>query len=373
LYTICADQNIYRLNDFVPPGSKIVQYDPDDGLPKCSRDSDALLIRTVTPINEQVLAALPASVMFIGTASSGINHVDISALDKHKIAFADARGCNARAVAEYVTTGILMWCSEQNVDINTLKIGVVGVGHVGKEVVNMLELQAAPVVAYDPPRARRDSDFKSASLDEVLACDVLTFHTPLTYTGEYATYHWLDWQKIKDNHYALVINAARGGVINEQDLMEGIRAGQIDAVIIDVWENEPDFNEELLDVAYIGTPHIAGYSKEAKTRATTIIIRKLCKHAGLPYPKVDEKEQKDLNVVNPSGSTLKEILSDIHPLTTYHNKIKNIKGLPEAEKSNRFNRLRTETNYRNEYKHVALPERCIREFPMLGKLNLQAG
>src|SRR5699024_7915341 len=163
-----------------------------------------------------------------------------------------------RAVAEYVTSALLIWADEKSRDLTECSVGIVGAGRVGSSLKNILDRLNIPVVAYDPPREQREPAFTSASLKGGLGADILTFHTPLTSAGTYPTLNWLNLDKLKNRSFDLVINTARGGVVNEQALLSAHSEGRVKDMIIDVWDGEPDFNDEFACKAFIKTPHIAG-------------------------------------------------------------------------------------------------------------------
>ncbi|HET6528094.1 MAG TPA: NAD(P)-dependent oxidoreductase, partial [Balneolaceae bacterium] len=258
MINVLADQYLYNIQSYLPENINLMLFDPAHGFPSEINSAHALLIRTVIPVDEQTLPDIPKNLQFVGTASAGTDHVDIKYLRENGITFADAAGCNARSVAEYVATAMLIWAEKRDQNLTTLTAGIIGAGNAGSRVIELLRKLEISTVAYDPPKEERDSNFKSASLNEVLECDILSFHTPLTTTGDYPTYHWLNGQKLSAFNFQLVINASRGGVIDEQALLNAFEKGMINDFILDVWENEPNFNQKSAEQAFIKTPHIAG-------------------------------------------------------------------------------------------------------------------
>jgi erythronate-4-phosphate dehydrogenase len=140
---------------------------------------------------------------------------------------------------------------EHNIDFTSKKIGIVGVGAVGSAVLSLLNAFDCSVVLYDPPREEREANFKSASKEDVLACDILTFHVPLNEQGEHPTLHWLSKQELINQSFEVIINAARGGVVHEEAVLEAFEQGDVSHLITDVWEDEPDFNTELAHHSFI--------------------------------------------------------------------------------------------------------------------------
>ncbi|MFN3873943.1 MAG: 4-phosphoerythronate dehydrogenase [Ignavibacterium sp.] len=245
------------------------------------KDADVLIIRSVTDVNEKLLSS--TSVKFVGTATIGTDHIDLNYLHSHNICFADAKGCNAYAVAEYFLTALLKVCSDENISLQNKSIGVIGVGNVGSKVARFSELLGLKVLKNDPPLQRINPDEKFYSLDEVLQCDIVTLHVPLTLEGEDKTYHLLNeenLERLKDD--SILINTSRGSVIDNQALRKVINQKKL-KVILDVWENEPDLDLSLLERVKIGTPHIAGYTLEGKVNGTIMIFDALNKFLGTDY------------------------------------------------------------------------------------------
>lgn len=245
------------------------------------RDADVLIIRSVTDVNEKLLSG--TSVKFVGTATIGTDHIDLDFLKSRNIAFADAKGCNAYAVAEYFLTALMKVCSDENISLQNKSIGVIGVGNVGSKVARFSELLGLKVLKNDPPLQRINPDEKFYSLDEVLQCDIVTLHVPLTFEGGDKTYRLLNEENLgRLKNDTILINTSRGAVIDNQALRKVINQKKL-KVILDVWENEPDLDLSLLERVKIGTPHIAGYSLEGKVNGTVIIFDALNKFLGTDY------------------------------------------------------------------------------------------
>lgn len=374
MITILADKHIFHLDKFIPEDSKLELYDPADGFPGDVSEVDALLVRTVTKINKKTLENFSDRLRFIGTASSGTDHVDIPFLQSKNIHFADAAGCNARAVAEYIATSLLLWSEKYHEDLQKLTVGIIGVGHVGNRVHELLYDLGISTVLYDPPRENRDSSFKSSSLNAVLKADILTFHVPLTFNDTYATYHWLNKQLLTKK-YKLIINASRGGVVNEEDLLEAHESSNVEEFILDVWEDEPDFHKKSVKRALIATPHIAGYSYQAKENATSMICNSLIDFFQLKEQKEDQLEDPDCNCKNYSfaeeSADLSGVLTILHPIMEYDSSLREIIQLDEEERRKAFRKLRTDRPYRLEYANLGIPDWLCRNFAVLPKLNIR--
>lgn len=370
MITVFADQYLYQLSSFLPDSIDLRLYDPARGLPDRLREADALLIRTVNAVTRDTLPDIPEKLSFIGTGSSGTDHVDQPYLQEQGITFADAAGCNARSVAEYVATGLLLWSEQRNHRLQNLSVGIVGVGHVGSKVQKQLEELNITTVGYDPPREKRDTAFRSASLQDVLACDILTIHTPLTSGGQHPTRHWLDDQKLSDHNFQLVINAARGGVVDEQALLQQHQHGGIKDFILDVWEDEPEVRFASAGKAFLKTPHIAGYSVQAKQNASKFITDALIDHFGLS-PVAAQKADSSQKIEVPADDFegLSELLLRVHPVGEYQKRLLQILDRHPDRRGERFNQLRAEFPLRDEFGHILLPESCFERFPILKKLG----
>jgi erythronate-4-phosphate dehydrogenase len=365
LLKVLADKNLFKLSEFLPSQVDLVKYDPNQG-PLDLTGFDALLIRSVTKIRKEFINGLPSSLKFIGTGSSGSDHVDKELLKKRDIHFADAKGSNANVVAEYVVTSLIA-LSKKNKDILKASIGIIGVGAVGTKVYELLDKLGHDTVLFDPPRETRDPNFKSSSIDEVLECDVLTFHIPLENEGDHPTFHWLDSSKLDNQRFLAVINAARGGVIDEQVVLEAKTDGRIDHLIIDVWENEPDINTEFTQHCDIASPHIAGSSIQSKLNASRMLAEQLCSYFELDTP-IIKNSPKEILSISTKNSNEVDLITNIYPLLKYDSELRSI--LTSNDKNRLFAKLRTDFPYRNEYPYLRIPDINLDKFPVLKKLGI---
>lgn len=283
---IVADENIPLVESFFGdigdirrvPGRTLAAADV--------KDADILLVRSVTRVNRELLA--DSRVRFVGTCTIGTDHIDQQWLKSAGITFAAAPGCNANSVAEYVLSIISLRAEKLCVDDWTeLSVGIVGVGNVGGELAHKLDRLGFDPVLCDPPRAGASEDEEAfASLDEALRCDIVTLHTPLVQDGSHPTFHLLDHARLAGlTGDQLLINTSRGEVIETTALVERLSQPNAPAVALDVWENEPKINPELAELAWLVTPHVAGYSLEGKVQGTEIIYQALSRFMGLPVRK----------------------------------------------------------------------------------------
>ena len=277
---IIIDKGIPFLDGVFGSDIKVLYLAPEDITADVVREADALFVRTRTRINKELLAG--SKVRFVATATIGFDHIDQDYCREAGIHWISCPGCNAHAVCDYVEEAISSIKSGES----ALTIGIVGYGHVGKLVAQMAERNGYRVLLSDPPLGI------GMSLKELaLQCDVLTFHTPLTREGEHTTYHLCNSDILrlcKPN--TLIINAARGGVVDEQALMDNLKGenGKVQAVI-DCWENEPQLNHELLKLVDLASFHIAGYSIQGKMNASEMCLRAFCEFFSLPILSINKK------------------------------------------------------------------------------------
>ena len=292
--TIVADSNIASLEAFFN-ASTLGQMNEQtvNIITVAGRDIDAallakiqpsiLLIRSVTPVNEALLAD-NRSVQFVGSATIGTDHVDQDYLASRQITFANAAGCSKHSVAQYVLTAILTLRPHYvQQPLPPLTLGIIGLGNIGSTLAQYADDLGWQVLGYDP--LLPSSNINNASLEQVLTqSDVISLHVPLTNAKEdnnpkgsdYPTRHLIDAKTLAMMPSdTMLINSARGPVINAKDLAADIeRTGR--QVVLDVFEHEPQVPESLLSKLAIATPHIAGYTLEGKLRGTQIIYDALC-------------------------------------------------------------------------------------------------
>jgi len=279
---IVADENILAVDDWLAGITELVLM-PGRAISAADvRDADALLVRSITRVDEILLRN--SSVRFVGTATSGTDHVDRVWLQHAGIQFADAAGCNANAVVEYVLAVFASLIRNASWSPWSCRVAVVGAGHVGSALLRRLQALGIECVACDP-YVEYLPGVELVPLDTALQADVVCLHTPLTTEGLHPTFHMIDATRLNGlAAHTVLINAGRGEVIDNRALLSHLRDNPDRKIILDVWESEPEPDIKLLQRVYAGTPHIAGYSVEAKYAASRCILRQLCDHSGLPLP-----------------------------------------------------------------------------------------
>ena len=242
-------------------------------------DADALLVRSITRVDRELLEG--SSVRFVGTATIGRNHIDEEYLWKTGITLVDAAGAGARSVAEYAATALLTLHNRRVVRLPDAKVAIVGVGAIGSLVSRFVQsLGVAETIEYDPPRHNEEPEFESATIEHVKGADVIILAIPLTSRGLHPTHHMIDESFLTDLETgSTLINVARGGVVDSTALKRELLTGRLHAVL-DVWEDEPEVDPDLLGPCTIATPHIAGYSRDGKLRGTEMLAQGLAEHIG---------------------------------------------------------------------------------------------
>jgi erythronate-4-phosphate dehydrogenase len=297
---IVCDDKIPFLRGVFEPYAEVV-YLPGASIgPADVRDADALVVRTRTRCDRALLEG--SSVRAIASATIGYDHIDTAYCSQHGIAWANAPGCNAGSVAQWVESVLLALASMNGLSLGSLTLGIVGVGHVGSKVSAVASSLGLRTLLCDPPRAALEGPAGFVSLDEVIAgSDIVTLH--VTLTDE--TFHMIDAAVLgRMRPSQILINSSRGEVVDSAALLEALQAGRLKAAALDVWENEPHVDPALVELAQIATPHIAGYSQDGKAAGTTAAVRFIAQTLGLT-------DLLDFSVVLPEAVNVSyDVLSD---------------------------------------------------------------
>ncbi|MDO4510559.1 MAG: 4-phosphoerythronate dehydrogenase [Bacteroidales bacterium] len=303
---IVVESHIPYIKGLLEPYAQVLYLETAQIDAEALRDADVFITRTRTRCDEALLAQ--SRVRFIGTATIGTDHIDLPYCSQAGIKVVNAPGCNAPAVAQWVLSTIGHWMAKEGIaSPEGLALGVVGVGHVGSIVARWAEQMGFNVLLCDPPRAQKEGPEAFSTIEEVKAkSHIATFHTPLYREGDLATYHICDEQFLAEApQLRLVMNAARGPICDNAAL-----AAWHGDVAIDCWEHEPAINLQLLEKAFVATPHIAGYSADGKRRGTAMVVEALNAHYGW--------QAKPLAAEAPYGglpiATLQQVMASYNPL-----------------------------------------------------------
>lgn len=321
------------------------------------KNADILIIRSITEVNKSLLEG--TKVKFVGTATIGTDHFDIGYLKSKGITFASAPGCNSYAVAEYVITSLINASVKNNFSLVGKTIGVVGIGNVGSKIVRFCEALGMTVLKNDPPLFRQGILLDNVPFKDILDADIISLHVPLTYEGDDRTYHMFSEDKLKslkDN--TIFINTSRGSVLDEKKLMGLIYKKHL-TLVLDVWEKEPDIDENLAEQVFIGTPHIAGYTLEGKVNGSIMVYEALAdflgevKSANISLPPIrDNIIDFDLTVGDEMA--LFKVIKNIYDIEQDHKRFLELNKLDKKEVGKYFDKLRKEYPLRREFNNYLI-------------------
>ena len=306
------------------------------------QDCDALIVRSRTRVDEELLRN--SKIQFVGSTVAGLDHIDQPYLEDNAITLSSAQGCNSNAVAEYVISAIANLSHDYNFKLSDRTLGIIGVGNVGRRLDFKAKQLGIKTLLNDPPRESTEGSEHFVSLEEALGADIVTFHTPLTFSGIYSTHNLLDSHNF--NHIkkdAIIINAARGGIINEL-IWEKTPTK---ANIIDCWENEPNINPTLQKSAYWATPHIAGHSIDAKFMGSFMIYKDLCKYIKKPLnDNIEHLINPELRIIRENN--LHETLNSIYSFQADDKAIQDISNFEDYRRNypERYEWRHFETEYK---------------------------
>ncbi len=314
------DDKIPYIKGALEPFGEVVYISGPKTTPEVVKNADAIITRTRTICNEKLLSG--SSVKFIATATIGYDHIDTSYCETAGISWTNSPGCNSKSVEQYIASALFVLSERKGFRLKGKTIGVVGVGQVGSKVARVCELFGMNVLLNDPPRARVEGNDKFCSLDYIKEhADIITLHVPLELQGEDATFHLAD-KKFFDSlsKKPIVFNSCRGEVFDTVAARQALKDEKVSGLVIDCWENEPDFDAELLSLVDLGTPHIAGYSKDGKANGTTMSVQAISRFFGLG---IDDWKASDVELpdsidifIDGKGLSSEEIISKA-VLSTY--------------------------------------------------------
>jgi erythronate-4-phosphate dehydrogenase len=288
---IVADRNIAFVEAAFARLGEVVALPSAELTREAVRDAELLLVRSTVKVGPALLDG--SRVRFVGTATIGIDHLDTAWLDERGITWASAPGSNADSVLEWWAQALLGACEQRGVELESRRVGIVGVGAVGGRVERFCRALGIEPARCDPPRARREGAGGFTSLDELVgACDVLTLHVPLARAGEDATFHLIDERRLRAlAPGAWLVNASRGEVVDGAALERAFSASASAsasagapapaAALLDVFEGEPSPAPSLVDGCALATPHIAGHSLDGKANGTEQLHRAACAFLGV--------------------------------------------------------------------------------------------
>lgn len=367
------DDKIPYIQGALEPFGEVVYLPGSKTTPQVVKDVDALITRTRTICNEQLLKG--SAVKFVATATIGFDHIDTEYCKQAGIEWTNAPGCNSKSVEQYVTSALFVLSERKGFQLQGKTIGVVGVGQVGSKVAKVCELLGMRILLNDPPRERKEGSKKFVSFQTIKEeADIITFHVPLNMKGEDVTYHLINNNFFKTlKNTPIILNTCRGEVMDTLAVKEAVRNKQISGLVIDCWENEPNIDLDLLASVDLATPHIAGYSKDGKANGTSMSIQAISRYFNLG---IDNWEAKGVDLpkettiqIDGTNLTEEEIIKKA-VLFTY-----NIREDDRAlrEHPELFEKLRGDYPVRREYPVFSIQTQNVEEtiLTKLTKLGFQ--
>ena len=353
---IVADENIPLISRFfgefgdvhVLPGREITTND--------LQDADILIVRSITKVTRELLEGTP--VKFVGSCTIGMDHVDTAYLQQQGIKFTNAPGCNANSVVEYLLSCLSILTETHDLQWDSLSVGIIGYGNVGSQLAARLKKLGISYKACDPFLELPEL----VSFDEILNCDIITLHVPLTYDTAHPTYHMFDQQQLsKLKPEQVLINASRGSVIDNKALLEALKKEHSFTAILDVWEHEPDIDIELAKKVFIGTPHIAGYSFDGKVAGIEMVYKYLCQVMGFPARHSSGQFLEEPSLSKMSFTSTADIDWSIHTAIRAcfdvrhdHSLLQRSLSLPNAERLAAFDLFRKNYRCRREFSGIKI-------------------
>ncbi|MDG2174859.1 MAG: 4-phosphoerythronate dehydrogenase [Gammaproteobacteria bacterium] len=352
---IVADKDIYRVEETFSSAGELVLL-PGRAINNSHvLNADALIVRTTTQVNNSLIEN--STLEFVGSATSGYDHIDENALQEYGIHFCHAPGINANAVVDYVFTALAWTGLKKQTDFRNQTIGIIGAGNVGSRLALKAAALGMKVSVYDPLLENSHAlAMFFTSLEEVLGQDVVTLHAPLTISDNFPTYHMLNANRLENlKQGAVLINAARGAIVDNQALDHLLDSRTDLTVVLDVWEGEPCIHEHLAQKVSIATPHIAGYSLKGKISATEMVYNSFCNVFALE-PEPINSMQLPIHLVSPDSaddaSIISELLLQAYPIQD--DVLKDEIKAENKEAAENFDWQRSNYQFRREFSEFEL-------------------
>jgi erythronate-4-phosphate dehydrogenase len=232
-------------------------------------------------------------------------------------------------------------------------VGIIGLGNVGGCLYRRLTALGVRCIGHDP-LLQGSHNYQVASLDEVLACEVVCCHAPLTRSGPFPSWHMLDQKALEQlPEGGILLNAGRGAVIDNHALLSVLANRPDLQVVLDVWEGEPCIERRLLPLVKLATPHIAGYSFDGKLAGTQMIYQAVCQHFGLAQGRLVRPEPNaPISVVrqNMALDQLREAIWQVYDVRKDDQRFRVAMACTSAEQAAKhFDQLRKNYPERREF------------------------
>lgn len=375
---IVVNRNTPGVEETFSALGEVIPCETKDVTRETVRDADLLVVRSETKVDRELLEG--SRVRFVGTVTIGTDHVDLEYLRENEIAFASAPGSNSTSVAEYVVAALLTWSHRNKTPLKGKTLGVVGVGNVGSKVARVGRTLGMNVLLNDPPKARETGENNFSPLDDLMQADFLSIHVPLTKSGIDATYHLFDDQRIRRMRpSSVLLNTSRGAVVETAALKHALVDKRLAGAILDVWENEPEIDTDLLARVTLGTPHIAGYSLDGKLNAVRMVYEEACRFLGVPAGRTaqDKEDPERLppitisSMVSEPDETVRRAVQCAYDIELDDTFLRRIEMKNEDERGAYFMQLRAGYRVRREFsrRSVVLDRHQAGARPVLEQLG----
>lgn len=343
---IVADDKLVLLDETFGLHGQVNRVSGREISPGMLGDADVLLLRSVTTAGRKLLG--DSQVRFVGTATSGTDHLDVPWLESHGIRWASAPGCNADAAAQYSLALIWDACRRMDRDPRGQRVGIIGRGKVGGRLMRLLQALNIACVACDPPLALA-GEAGLVDLDQALQQDIVSLHVPLTRHGVYATHSMLDGPRLaRMRDGAILVNTARGEVVDGAALLGECQRGRLHAAL-DVWPGEPAVDLRLLKATVLASPHVAGYSEEGKRNGTLMIYREFLRWLGQTEATPEASASTDLiHRLSGQGDPLTQVLDTVCGVAEDDRAMRSLLS-GNGEMAVAFDRLRSEYRLRHDF------------------------
>ena len=352
---IVIDQNIPGYEETFARHGEVLQVDGRKLIGEQLRDAQALIVRSITRVDAALLA--DSSVRFVGTATIGTDHLDISWLERHGITWACAPGCNADAAAQYTLAMMLLASRRLGFELKECSIGIVGFGNVGSRLCRLLKTWGVVrLTINDPPKAATGQCGLS-DLDHIKQCDVVSFHVPLNTAGPFATQGMIGPRFLSClKPHALLVNTSRGKVTESRALHDWLVSGRGFAAL-DVFPEEPEIDPGLIAACTVATPHIAGYSLDGKMTGTLMVYRQFCKWLSTPPAENKLLASLEMHALKPDQVQIPAdaILASC-PVQRDDANLRMVTGMSPAQQSAWFDTLRKDYPRRRDFAGWELPQ-----------------
>jgi D-3-phosphoglycerate dehydrogenase len=249
----------------------------------------AMVVRSATKVTKNVIEATSGMELIV-RAGIGLDNIDVKAAEVKGIQVANTPSATTISVAEH-TFGLMLgvvrnhgpanlsmkahkWEKKQfgGTELYGKTLGIIGSGRIGLAVAERAIAFGMTVIAYDIVEIKTDLDIRQVTLEELLeSADIISFHLPLTNKTKHMVSD-VEFQKMKEG--VIIVNASRGGIIDEDALLKALETGKVRAAVLDVFEKEPVDHYSLVDHPHVtATPHIGAAAKEGQKRAGFEVVR----------------------------------------------------------------------------------------------------